>query len=1113
MKTIKSATLIGFAALFVAIHLLPAQTTNPAAATPTDDSLTAAFVHPPDLAKPRVMWFWVQGNISKEGITADLEAMQRVGLGGAELFSVDQSKIVGPIAFKSPEWLEMIKHTLQEAARLNLEIAILNCNGWSESGGPWVPSAESMQKVTWSIKRVTGGQKIALDVPQPPTIQNTYQDIALFAYPTPTVIQSLAKPLKVTSNGAGFNAEELLALKPTLLTYENLREEQWVQYEYAEPVTFRSVSLDLAGERGVSKWQVQASDDGATFRPVTEISSGGRVGFSPISARFFRVCRAGGSAKDIRLRIELGGALLSKFETRIGMVTSPEANRFVSVDVPPDELIAPASIINLTGQKEWQAPAGEYTLLRIGATSTGVKTRSSTKSGLEVDKFSAAAVNNHLQNMYGQILKDSPNLAGKPFHYICADSWEVRNQNWTPEMAKQFKERRGYDPVPWLPTLSGLIIGSAEETQRFLWDLRRTQADLLAEMHYGTFQKFAHANGLEFMAEAPGIANQASIIADTLLCKKYTDVPMGEFWVGKSEEHHMFDIKEAASAAHIYGKKLASSESFTALPQQSMWKNDPYSLKALGDQAFCQGINQLYFHRYTHQPWLDRIPGMCMGPWGINFDRTNTWWEPGKAWMEYLARCQALLQAGRYTADLCYYYGEDAPAQVNEDLLTPLPPQGYGYDVCNTDVLVNLMEVKNNQFVLPGGMSYRLLVLPNSDRMTLSTLRKIETLVQAGGTVYGPKPAHTPSLSGYPQAELELNKIADKMWGDCDGKTKTENPYGKGKIIWGAPLEQVLAVPPDFIASKEGFLFIHRQVDGAEVYFVSNQNAAELTADCAFRVTGMQPELWYPDTGKWEILAQYKQNDQTTTMPIRFDPSGSAFVVFRKKAPAEIPVTSLKIDGKPLDDGSELPVMEGNKVRFIAQKPGIYELTTGNGQTRKVEVKTLPDPIKISGPWKVTFPPKLGAPDSAVFDKLISWTDSPVKGIKYFSGTATYTIDFTLPLDFTGEGRCCALDLGMVKNLAEVTLNGKNLGVLWKAPFRMNITEAMQPGINHLEIKITNLWPNRLIGDQSLKEDERITWTSVSLFKASDALLLSGLIGPVTIVPMQIISFSSEIGL
>jgi hypothetical protein len=1105
MKTPSPTTFIGFAALFVAAHLLPAQTANPAAETSPSASLAEIFAHPPDAAKPRTTWFWVQGNISKEGITADLEAMKRVGLGGAELFSVDQSRIVGPIAFKSPEWLEMVRHTLQEAARLNLEIAILNCDGWSESGGPWVPPAESMQKVTWSTKRVTGGQKIALDVPRPPTIQNTYQDIALFAYPTPAAIKSPAKPLKVTSNGAGFKAADLLALEPTPLTYDNLREEQWVQYEYAEPVTFRSVSLDLAGERGVSKWQVQASDDGATFRPVTELNSGERAGFSPVSARFFRICRPGGSARDIRLRIELGGALLPKFETRIGMVTSAEANRFVSVEVPPDELIAPASIINLTGQQEWRAPAGEYTLLRVGATSTGVKTRSSTKSGLEVDKFSAAAVNNHLQNMYGQILKDSPDLAGNPFHYICADSWEVRNQNWTPEMAKQFKERRGYDPVPWLPTLSGLIIGSTEETQRFLWDLRRTQADLLAEMHYGTFQKFARAHGLEFMAEAPGIANQASIIADTLLCKKYTDVPMGEFWVGTPEEHPMFDLREAASAAHIYGKKLASAESFTALPRQALWQNDPYSLKALGDQAFCQGINRFYFHRYTHQPWLDRIPGMCMGPWGINFERTNTWWEPGKAWMEYLARCQALLQAGGFAADICYYYGEDASAQVNGNLLTPPPPQGYDYDVCNTDVLVNLMEVKNNRFILPGGMSYRLLVLPDSDRMTLPTLRKIEALTQAGGTVYGPKPAHTPSLSGYPQADEELKKIADKMWGACDGKTKTENQYGKGRIIWGAPLEQILAVRPDFLASKEGFLFIHRQIDGAEVYFVSNQNDQEIATDCTFRVTGMQPELWHPDTGKREILAQYKQDEQTTIVPLRFDPSGSAFVVFRKKALTEPPVVSLSFNGQPLDAG--VPVMMQDKVRLTVQKSGIYELTTVSGLTRKVEVKTLPVPQTISGPWKVTFPPKLGAPDSAVFDKLISWADSPNKGIKYFSGAATYSVDFTLPNDFAGDGRYCALDLGMVKNLAEVTLNGKNLGILWKAPFRVNITEAMQPGVNHLEIKITNLWPNRLIGDQALPEAERVTWTSDAFFKAGAALLPSGLLGPVTIIPMQIISF------
>jgi hypothetical protein len=988
MKIIKSTSLIGFAALLVSSNLLPAQT-NTAAEALKNDSPEMLFAHPPDSAKPRTMWFWISGNVSKEGITADLEAMQRIGLGGALLFSADQSDLKGPIAFRSPEWLALVKHTLHEADRLNLEMAIVGCDGWSESGGPWVTPEESMQKVVWSSRRVTGGQKIALDVPQPRTVLNFYRDIALFAYP----------------------------------------------YK------------------------------------------------------------------------ELGGAaVIPDLETRIGMRAAAEANRFVPVEAPPEKLLVPANFIDLTGQQEWQAPAGDYTLIRIGVTSTGAKSHPTSTPSLEVDKFSAAAVNNHLQNMYGPILKDSPDLVGRSFHYIDVDSWEVRNQNWTPEMAKLFKERRGYDPVPWLPTLSGLIIGSAEETQRFLWDLRRTQADLLAEMHYGTFQKFAHAHGLEFMAEAPGSAGpNTPVVADALLCKKYTDVPMAEFWVKNTEVNGQSDLREAASAAHIYGKKLASSESFTARPKFAMWKNDPYSLKAQGDQALCQGINQLYFHTFTHQPWLDRVPGMSLGPWGINFNRTNTWWEQGKAWMEYLTRCQALLQAGGFAADICYYYGEGAPAQVREKLLTPLPPQGFDYDVCNTDVLVNLMEVKDNRFILPSGMSYRLLVLPDSDRMTLPTLRKVEALVQAGGTVYGPKPAHTPSLSGYPQTDKELTELADKMWGACDGKTKTENQYGKGKIIWGAPLAQVLAVRPDFLASKEGFLFIHRQIDGAEVYFVSNQNAKEMNVDCTFRVTGMQPELWHPDTGKRERLAQYKQDEQTTTVPLRFDPSGAFFVVFRQKAPAEPPVASLSFNGQPLDAG--VPVMEGDKVQFITQQSGIYELTTGSGLTRKVEVKTLPNPEKISGPWQVTFPPKLGAPDSAVFDKLISWTDSLNKGIKYFSGVATYSIDFTLPNDFAGAGRYCMLDLGMVKNLAEVTLNGKNLGILWKAPFRVNITEAMQPGINHLEIKITNLWPNRIIGDQALPEAERITWTCVPIFKAGDALLPSGLLGPVTIIPMQIISF------
>jgi hypothetical protein len=743
--------------------------------------------------------------------------------------------------------------------------------------------------------------------------------------------------------------------------------------------------------------------------------------------------------------------------------------------------VDPKNIVNLTGQKDWTAPSGTWRIIRMGHTSTGVGTHPSTEAGLEVNKLSADAVEHHIDSMFGPLVKASPDRIGTTFKYILLDSWEAGCENWTDEMAAEFKARRGYDLTPWLPALTGVVIGSTELTQRFFWDYRRTLADLVAEKHYGTFQAWAHKHNMGLTSEASGIGMPT--VADQLLCKKCCDIPMGEFWVSMSREANIDDAKEAASAAHIYGQKIAATESFTSVPQTAAWTNDPASLKKLGDEEFCVGVNRFVFHRYAHQPWMDRLPGMSMGPWGINFERTNTWWKPGSAWISYLARCQYLLQQGQFQADLLYFYGEDAPMCVH--------PAGYDYDVCNADVLLNQTKVENGVIVLNSGMHYRALVLPNQDRMTLPVLQKVAELVKAGATLYGPKPLHSPSLSGYPDCDDQLKALADQVWGDAT----PEHHYGQGKIALGEPLEKAVGVGPDFAHQSGDLLFIHRQTENADIYFISNQEANDVTTDCTFRVTGKVPELWHPDTGLSETLADFTPTKDGTTVPIHFDPTGSVFVIFQKPAPAQT-VTGLTLEGTA--DSSPITQADG-KLTFTAFKPGKYEATLSDGGKKDVTVAPLPEAQEITGPWALTFPPKLGAPDTASFDHLISWPDSPVDGIKYFSGTATYRTSFTLAPDALAAPNRLYLDLGEVKNLADVTLNGKHLGVLWKKPFSVEITGAAVSGENKLEIQLTNLWPNRLIGDQSLPEAQRITWASVSLYKASSPLLPSGLLGPVRV--------------
>ena len=1041
-----------------------------------EPDLAQQFQSPPDSAKPRTWWHWVSGNVSAEGITADLQAMKDIGLGGCQLFTVDQSKVHGPVKFMSPEWRGFVKQALGEADQLGLQISIEGCDGWSESGGPWIQPEQGMQHIVWTETNVTGGATIALDLPQPKATRDFYRDIALLAFPANST-----------------NSGKLAGGKPTEL--------------------FQALI-------------------GMQSRP--DISAAGLSGFS-------------------------------------------------------DEVVDPAKIVNLTGKAKWSAPPGNWTLIRVGHTGTGATTHPSTTPGLECDKLSRAAVRYHLEHMYGPILADSPKEAGRALHSILLDSWECGCANWTPLMPKEFSRLRGYELTRWLPVFTGRVVKDAASTQKFLWDFRRTIADLLTENHYGVTREFAHEHGMKLYAEAPGIGRPT--VADNLACKGQTDFPMGEFWVNRSLEDNVDDPKEAASAAHIYGKPIAATESFTANAKVASWANDPYGLKQLGDFEFCLGVNRFIFHRYAHQPWNDRQPGMSMGPWGINFERSNTWWKQGSAWINYLTRCESLLQQGTFVADLLYFYGEGVTASVAHRNLKPAVPAGYDYDVGNAEILLDQTAVKNGEIVLKSGMHYRVLVLPETDRMTLPLLKKIRALVRAGATVYGPKPVASPSLADNDQS---VQKIAAEVWGDCDGVKVTSHHYGQGRVLWGEPLVNTLPAAPDFLAAQPGMKFIHRRTDDADLYFVSNQQKAGRTVNCTFRVSGKVPELWHPDSGQMETVALYSVTNGTTTVPIAFDSVGSVFVVFRKAATME-PAVAIIRDGQPLlAITAEKPAVEIRKATFgipgndaksrdvtaevkqqvatgtdalsvgdflsggdpaygevktltvdyeidghaltasavegqdlvlapaaqtsdsptLARQsdgtislqtsvPGHYEVTLASGRKLSATVAGLPAAQPVDGEWQLSFPPKLGAPATATFAHLMSWTDSTNDGVKYFSGTATYRKTVELSADDFGANKRVFLDLGAVKNLASVAVNGKSVGILWKPPFRADITAAAKPGVNELEIQVVNLWPNRMIGDQKLPESQRITWASVAPYKAGDPLLPSGLLGPVQIEVAQ----------
>ncbi|MBN2296877.1 MAG: hypothetical protein JXM70_30910, partial [Pirellulales bacterium] len=639
------------------------------------------------------------------------------------------------------------------------------------------------------------------------------------------------------------------------------------------------------------------------------------------------------------------------------------------------------------------------------------------------------------------------------------------------------------------------------------------------------------------------------------------------------------DCKAAASVANIFDKKIVGAEAFTAGWRGTSWSQHPYSLKPLGDAAFSMGVNRFIFHRYAMQPWIGILPGMTMGPWGIHFERTNTWWEPGSAWMRYLARCQSLLQQGRFVGDVLYFTGEGVPNYLGyrHELEPPLP-DGYDFDACNADVLLNMVSVKQGRLVLPNGMEYRVLLLPNQRTMSPKLLDKIRELVEAGAVVVGPRPEHAPGLTDYPKCDQEVRAAADVLWGpavssDTGKAGPIDRVVGHGHVFWGLPMEEVFArlkLPPDFVCRwPESKLpcYIHRRNGQADWYFVANPLPKTIDATCGFRITGKQPEIWDPKTGLITRPAVYRQSNGRTVMPIRFEPGGSAFVVFRKSDTGGS-IHTVKRDGKVILSTEDIPVarktiptdekgfLTPKKITTFAEnlpshqtgklprieitkeksgvptavvwEPGMYTFSDSDaGKTTEIRIDELPAPLTINGTWQVSFPPGGGAPESLTLEKLISWTDDSRPGVKYFSGTATYEKTFQVPASLFAQNRRLYLYLGEVQVIAEVKLNGKELGVLWKPPFCVEVTDLLQPGKNQLEIRVTNLWPNRLIGDEQFPPDckhgpmglrgniaewpewllegkprpepRRLTFSSWKLYDKDSPLRRSGLLGPVTI--------------
>jgi hypothetical protein len=1104
--------------------------------------------------------------------------MKRVGIQEAQIFNVGVGFPQGPATYLGDLWLELFHFAVQEADRLGLEIGFHNAAGWANSGGPWVTPEDAMKKVVYSEVRHTGKAGFRGTLPLPAATRlGYYKDIAVLAFPSPESGQRIGELELKTLSGNFFP-------------------------QHLQP------------------------DD----RPVDE------------------------------------AAIVRK-------------NRIVNL----------TSRMSAGGALEWDAPAGDWTILRIGYTPTGAENRPAVPAGrgLECDKMSRLAVDHYWQGGVRPILEKLGGLVGKSLVNCVIDSYEVGGNNWTAGFDAEFKKRRGYDCISYLPALAGYYVESGEETERFLWDFRRNISDLIAENYYGRFRELCNEHGMTFSVEPYGGPYE------NMQAGSKGDIVMSEFWL--EGDVYLNTQKMVASAAHLNGSPIVGAEAFTSF---GGWRNHPAMLKSRGDVLWCEGVYRFIFHTYTHQPW-DVAPGMTFGVYGLEIGRHNTWWEPGRAYMDYLGRSQFMLQQGRSVADVLVFTGEAAPNDgIYRDDIKAL---GYDYVQIGADKIREL-TVKDGALRSPVGGVYKMLALPETTWMTPELINKINELVTAGAIVAGSKPAKSPSLRGYPGCDAKVAALADEIWDESGGN------IARGKVIANRTVKDILeelSPSPDFSGGKTGFdlTFIHRTVaaDSLDIYFVANPRNIGRREECRFRITGRRPQLWNPKTGKIEEACVWKEEaGGTTLLPISFEPEGSVFVVFgndAQPAVAEhlvksdvelsaeelIPLAGLKIiraeygkflpkglldatkgaldliskgiftipasislvendpaagvvkelrieytvgdelrqlqaqegqsillavnnkdeirnlravygkfipntaflppvpryedvsetinkmiashqllipvddrlTGKPPSDNThlkelhltysaegetcEMKVPEGGNVslaagipesKFVSRNgrlewvtpyPGKMTYTTSSDSKKTLQVESIPESIELTGAWEVSFPPHLGAPAGATFDELTSWSASQDEGIRYFSGTATYKKQFTLPDSLIRTGYSLELDLGSVRIMAEVIVNGRSLGILWKTPFRVDLDGMVHAGVNDLEVKITNLWPNRLIGDEHLPADyefggqtmpewlvnhterpsKRVTFTTWKHWSKDSELLVSGLLGPVTIRP------------
>ena len=1053
--------------------------------------IESGFVTPSDDNTLWCYWYWIGDDISKEGITKDLEAMKEAGIGGALIGNINPEEEDGKVPMLSEEWWDHMVHAVNEGKRIGIDIGAFNCPGWSQSGGPWVKPEMAMRYLTYSETKVKGGEKVALKLTKP---ADEFQDVYVLAFPAIPAEQKTASVentnIKITpgirnatnlidgdtTTVAGFSKEVekyvLDIISDDIINARSLRiipskdiikaDCEFLAYIDGDYKTIKSFTIDRSkltpnvgpdkyapilvalSETKASSFRLKINTKGGVFQSNTFPNT------KTQEWRLSEITISEASGLEDYAEKTLGKMHPTPFPAWDSYIWNPQAEVVdVELKVSTAEVIDISDKMDFEGNLLWSVPDGEWIILRYGMTPTGTKNAPSAPQGkgYEIDKANKELVQFHYEQYIGELLKRIPEESKSAFKYVIADSYEMGSQNWTDGFEVKFEAKYGYNPKKYLPVFSGRVVGSVEESERFLWDLRRSVADAVAYEYTGGLREASNEDNLQLWLENYG---HWGFPSEFLMYGGQSDLVSGEFW----NEGTLGDIecKSASSAAHIYGKPRVSAEAFTAANRS--YVRHPAMLKKRGDWSFTEGVNHFVLHLYIHQPDDNRVPGV--NAWfSTEFNRHNTWFKKSKSYFDYLRRSQHMLQQGQYAADVCYFIGENTPIMTGAR--NPELPDGYSYDYINAEVILERLSVKDGKFILPDGMTYSLMVLPPFETMRPELLTKIESLVSQGGKIYGQAPKKSPSLQNYPQSDAQVKELAEKMWGSSSEKVKK---YGKGFIIEGLELPDALEelkISKDVdLYGEQSVLWTHRTMPGLEIYFLTNQSDEEISLSPSFRVAGKKPQLWDAITGEIKPMDEFTQIDGRTTVPVKMKALQSWFIVFSDQS---------------------------------------HEGSSKYAKTNFPELKVVQI---LDNPWKVDFKNRnIGPKETIDFPTLTNWVEHKDDKIKYYSGTAIYTSTFNYSKEEQSKGMF--IDLGNVGVMASVKLNGTFIGTTWIAPFQLNVKDAIKEGENTIEVEVVNVWRNRITGDKTIPEAERTTWLLVDGITPEEELIPSGLLGPVTI--------------